>query len=76
MPTLNESKLALAARHVAEGKKVVARQRALIARQQQAGRDTFYSENLLDQFERTLSIFEDHLRQIEAETGAAHVIAR
>ena len=64
-----ESKLAMAARHVAEGRKVVARQRALIAKQKLSGADTFDSEKLLVQFERKLAIFEDHLREIEIESA-------
>jgi hypothetical protein len=60
-----ESKLAMAARHVAAGRKVVVRQRALVARQKTAGHDTFLSERLLGQFERSLLIFESHLREVE-----------
>ena len=64
-----ESKIAMAARHVAEGRMVVARQRSLIARQKQSGANTFDSEKLLVQFQRTLAIFEDHLREIEMESA-------
>jgi hypothetical protein len=70
-----ESKRILAARHVAEGRKVVARQRALIAKQKEAGRDTLHSENLLAQFEHTLAIFEDHLREIETESAGQRTVA-
>jgi len=65
-----ESKLAQAARHVAEGRRIVARQRALVAKQKETGLGTFYSERLLDQFERTLVIFEDHLREIQSKEAA------
>jgi hypothetical protein len=47
---IQETKLAQAARHVAEAKRIVAPQRELIARQKQAGRDTRLAEGLLTQF--------------------------
>lgn len=62
-----ESKLAQATRHVADGRQVVARQRALVARQKEAGQDTFLSEGLLVEFERTLATFERDLQAIQAE---------
>jgi hypothetical protein len=65
---ITESKQAQARRHVAEGRWIVTRQRALVAGQKQAGRDTLLSENLLAQFERTLSIFEHDLRAIEQDS--------
>lgn len=68
MPIVPESKLAMAARHVAAGRKVVVRQRALVAKQKKTGRDTLDSETLLGQFERTLAIFENDLRWIELES--------
>jgi hypothetical protein len=71
-----ESKRALAARHVAEGRKIVARQRLLIAKQKEAGRETTHSENLLAQFERTLAVFEDHLQEIEAESAGGELSGR
>jgi hypothetical protein len=59
-------KVAIAERHVVDGRRIVARQRALIS-DKAAGRDTFDAEQLLDQFERTLEIFEDDYRAIRAE---------
>jgi hypothetical protein len=59
---IRESKPAQAARHVAEGKRIVEQQRALVAKAKEAGRDTDYAESLLDQFGRTQAIFEDALR--------------
>jgi len=66
-----EGKLAQAARHVTEGRLIVARQCALISKQKQGGFDTFDSERLLEQFERSLAIFEDHLQKIMQAAGAA-----
>jgi hypothetical protein len=42
-----ESKLAQAAQHVAEGRRIVARQRALIAKKRAAGQDTVLAEGVL-----------------------------
>jgi len=64
---ITETRLAQSARHVAEGKRIVARQRELVAKGKAAGHDTFNAERLLDQFERTLAIFEDDLRAIQAK---------
>jgi hypothetical protein len=55
----------LASRHVAEGRRVVERQRALITSQRKAGLNTGASEKLLDLFESTQAIFEDDLRAAE-----------
>lgn len=54
-------------RHVKEGKRIVARQRELIAREKRAGRDTADSEILLSQFERTLAIFESDLMAVHED---------
>jgi hypothetical protein len=75
MAIVPETKLAMAARHVAAGRKVVIRQRALVAKQKIAGRDTLDSETLLYQFERTLAIFESDLRRIEMESAGRAVTA-
>ena len=64
-----ETKLDQAARHVAEGKRIVARQRALIARRKEGGHDTTFAEDLLAQFERTLAVFEDDLLAIRKENS-------
>jgi hypothetical protein len=62
---ITETKLAMASRHVADGRRVLERQRALITSQRKAGLDTSASEELLDLFERTQAIFEDDLRAAE-----------
>jgi hypothetical protein len=56
-----ETKSAQAMRHVAEGRRIVDRQRALVARLKEAGLDANAAEDLLAQFERTLAVFEDDL---------------
>jgi hypothetical protein len=61
------NKLALAERHVLDGRKIVERQHAFISARKQAGHVTFDAELLLDQFERTLAIFEEDYRAIRAE---------
>ena len=60
-----ETTLEQAIRHVRDGKRVVAAQRALIAKQKGEDRDTQTAESLLVQFERALAIFEDDLRAIQ-----------
>jgi hypothetical protein len=52
---------AQANRHVVDGRRVVERQRALIARQKARGHDTQQSEGLLAQFERSQEMFESDL---------------
>jgi hypothetical protein len=69
MPPNNETKLAQAARHVAEGNRIVAEQRAVVARQQSRGLNTAEAEMLLSQFERTQAIFEADLKA--AQDGQA-----
>ncbi len=53
-----------AKRHVADGLRVIERQRALTDRQQALRRDTELSERLLAAFERSQGIFEDDLARI------------
>jgi hypothetical protein len=60
--TKSEDVKAIAERHVKEGQRVVARQRALIIKKKALGQDTATAEDLLDIFERTLAQFEDDLR--------------
>lgn len=60
----NETKLEQTLRHVIEGRRIVARQRALIERLRAAGHDSSHSEQLLEEFERTLAIFESDLREL------------
>lgn len=59
-----ETELAVAARHAAKGRCIVARQRQLIARMHAAGHPTRDAERTLDLFECTLAIFEDHERAL------------
>jgi hypothetical protein len=47
-----------------DGRRTVEHQRQLVAHQKATGRDTTSSEALLATFERSLAIFEDHLRAI------------
>lgn len=54
----------MAARHVAAGRRIVARQRERIARLRMAGHPTLDHEQTLRIFESTLRIFEDHEREI------------
>jgi hypothetical protein len=59
-----ESDLAMAARHVAEGRRIVAQQRERIARLKADGHPTADHEQTLRVLESTLQILEDHERQI------------
>jgi hypothetical protein len=61
---VSESKLEQAFRHVTAGRQVVARQRALIEKRKTLGADVSESESLLEQFERTLAIFESDLAEL------------
>jgi hypothetical protein len=56
-----------AKRHVADGRLVLERQRALIDRQKVLKRDTAVSERLLATFERSQEIFEGDLARIRQE---------
>jgi hypothetical protein len=56
----NESDLALAARHVREGRIIVARQEECIRRLRALGCSTLDAEQTLQVFFSTLAIFEDH----------------
>jgi len=57
----------LAARHVADVRLVIDRQRTLIDRQRALGYDTAKSEDLLATFERSQLTFEDDLARIAKE---------
>jgi len=61
------SKREMAARHVLEGRRIVAGQKALIERMRASGADTNDAESLLNSFIGSLAIFEDDLRAAEAE---------
>jgi hypothetical protein len=63
----SESDLAMATRHVATGKQIIAKHRALIVKLKAAGASTLDAEYTLDVFLSTLRIFEDHERQLREE---------
>lgn len=69
MSAVNETTLAMAVRHVAEGKRTIARQRKSIARLKAVGLPTLDYEHTLLAFEDTLQIFEDHEREIRRRLG-------
>jgi hypothetical protein len=64
MTDKSESDLAMAARHVAEGRRIVTQQRERIARLKADGHPTADHEQTLRVLESTLQILEDHERQI------------
>ena len=57
----------MAERHVEEGRRIIARQRELVARQKALGRDMTASQTLLEEFERSQAIFEADLQVIESD---------
>jgi hypothetical protein len=66
---MQQDRLRVAARHVAIGRRIVARQRALVVRLEENGYSTVEVARTLDLFEQTLAIFEDHYQQILNEIG-------
>ena len=66
---MQQDRLRVAARHVAIGRRIVARQRALVVRLEENGYSTVEADRTLDLFEQTLAIFEDHYRDILNETA-------
>jgi hypothetical protein len=54
-------------RHVHNGRRIIASQRGLVEQLRTTGRDASDAERTLELFERSQAIFEDHLRQLEAE---------
>ena len=62
-----QDKLLVAVRHVATGRRIVAKQRAIIARLEGDRYRTAEAVRTLDLFEQTLAIFEDHYREILTE---------
>ena len=66
MDSVDESPLIQAVRHVAEGRRIIVRQRALIERLRASGHSTLRSEDTLDLFLRSQAIFEDDERRIRA----------
>jgi hypothetical protein len=59
-----QSDLAVAAEQIAKAKRIVARQREVIARLQAQRRPIFEAEESLEVFLRTLDVFEQHERQL------------
>jgi hypothetical protein len=57
----SQSKFEIIVQHLQGARKIVDRQRRLIADKMAAGHDTAAAERLLSQFERTLAIFEGEL---------------
>jgi len=62
-----ESKREMAIRHVLEGRRIVARQKALIEKLRVSGLDTNDAKSVLNSFIGSLMIFEDDLRAAQAE---------
>jgi hypothetical protein len=60
-----ETTLEQATRHVRDGRRIIAEQRALIVKQKEGGHDTEAARSLLVQFEAALVILEDDLRAIQ-----------
>jgi hypothetical protein len=55
----------MALRHVESGRRIVDRQRALVARRKALGVNTDVSESLLEAFKRSQAIFEDDLADLD-----------
>jgi hypothetical protein len=64
---MKPSKKQLAIRHVIDGQRIVARQRARIEMLTRNDSDTTEATRTLDIFAGTLNIFEDNLRKILAD---------
>jgi hypothetical protein len=64
-----QSKLEIIVQHVQGARKIVGRQRRLVADRMAAGRDTAAAEQLLREFERTLAIFEGELADAEKNSN-------
>ena len=62
-----ENKLERATRRVAESRKVIADQEALIERLKAKGLPTQGAEVALDMFKRSLASFEDHLKALTSK---------
>jgi hypothetical protein len=57
--------LSLARQHVIDGRRIVERQRKLVRQREAHGFDAVEARQTLEVFERTLAIFEEHLRALE-----------
>jgi hypothetical protein len=64
---MQEHRLSVAALHVATGRRIVARQRAIIARLEENDCSTVGAVRTLELFEQTLAIFEEHHQNIVNE---------
>ena len=64
-----ETRLETATRHVAEGAKIIARQRALISKLRWSGHDARWAEELLERFETCQRIFKKHRLSLLKEIG-------
>jgi hypothetical protein len=62
-----ETKLEMAERHVAQGRKAIAKQEALIERVLAAGRDAAFERDLLATFRHTQLVFEDDVAELIAK---------
>ena len=62
--------LALARHYVLNARRIVDRQRRAVEALDSAGRDATEARKTLDLFERTLNIFEDHLRRLTEGANA------
>ena len=67
---MDRSELEIAARHVATGRRIVARQRHLLEMLSIKGCDTTEATRTLDLFVRTLAIFEDDLKKLESRSAS------
>lgn len=67
MADASDDALAVAIRHVAEARRIVARQEERVARLAAAGCSTLDAEQTLDVFASTLRILKDHERMLRAE---------
>lgn len=71
-----QNHLALADEHVATGKKLVAKQRALLKELKRDGHDTEMAETLLAQFEETQALHIVDRNRIRAELAKVAVASR
>jgi hypothetical protein len=65
--------LDVAWRHVHNGRRIIANHRRLVEHLRTTDRDVSEAERMLELFEPSQAIFEDHLRQLEAERLVAGV---
>jgi len=68
--------LALAERHIAEGKLIIDRQQTLIAELEQGGHDTTLSRELLSQFLLTQTRHEEDRQRLRRELAKLHAERR